>query len=268
MRPSPLIALAAVFAAVSGVAGFAATPPSIAYTTKTVERRDPGCPPHADAYTCAHITFKYPVIERAPQPAAAAAINRAVVDFLLRSIGEPRKSKSIEAAMTAFLQGYQQYKQNGGTDRVYFEERTVTIPYQSDRIVNLSFALSFSTGGLHPQYADTFTSFNAATGARIRLADIFVPWYEPRLTRIAENNFRAVKGVKPGMTLRDAGYIFFKNDTFALNENYWIGPKGITFYYNPYEIAPYAMGPTELLLTYREIRELIKPDGVLGPVRP
>lgn len=56
-------------------------------------------------------------------------------------------------------------------------------------------------------------------------------------------------------------------DAFALTENFWIGPKGLTFYYNPYEIAPWALGTTELLLTYREIRDLIKPDGLLGSMR-
>jgi hypothetical protein len=118
-----------------------------------------------------------------------------------------------------------------------------------------------------PQYASVFTSFHAATGAKIGLADVLVPGYGPHLTRIAENKFRTVKGIKPGMTLHDAGSFFFKNDTFALNDNFWIGPKGITFFYNPYEIASYAMGTTELLLTYGEIRDLIKPSGLLGYVQ-
>jgi hypothetical protein len=232
----------------SALPGLAAPPPSIGYTTKTVERREPKCSADADAFHCPHITFKYPVIERAPQPGAAAAINQAITDFLLTSIGEPRKYKSIDAAMTEFMQGYQAYKQLPGTTSAYWEERTVTVRYQSDRIVSLNFEVSFFLGGLHPQYASVFTSFTAATGVKIRLADVLVPGYGPRLTRIAENRFRAVNGIKPGTTLHDAGYIFFKNDTFALSDNFWIGPKGITFFYNPYEIAPHSMGTTELLL--------------------
>ena len=41
----------------------------------------------------------------------------------------------------------------------------------------------------------------------------------------------------------------------------------MTFFYNTYEIAPYAMGTTELPLSYRVIGELIRPDGLLGPMR-
>ncbi len=266
MRPSTLIALVTLCMIPSALPGLAAPPPSIGYTMKMVERRDARCPADTDAYHCAHITFKYPVIDRAPQPGAAVAINQAITDFLLTSTGEPRKYKSIDAIMTEFMQVVQESKQLPGTG-AYFEERTVTVRYQSDRIVSLNFEVSFFSGGLHPQYASVNKSFNAATGSKIGLADALVPGYGPRLTRIAENKFRTVKGIKPGMTLHDAGYVFFKNDTFALNDNFWIGPKGITFFYNPYEIASYAMGTTELLLTYGEIRDLIKPGGLLGHVR-
>jgi Protein of unknown function (DUF3298)/Deacetylase PdaC len=266
MRPSPLIALGTLCMILSAVPGLAAQPPSIGYTMKMVERRDPKCPAGTDAYYCAHITFKYPVIERAPRRSAAAAINQAIMDFLLTSTGEARKYKSIDAIMTEFMQAAQESKQPPGPGS-YFDERTITVRYQSDRIVSFTFEVSFFSGGLHPQYASVNQSFNTATGAKIRLADVLVPGYGPRLTRIAENAFRAVKGIKPGMTLHDAGYVFFKNDTFALNDNFWIGPKGITFFYNPYEIASYAMGTTELLLPYAEIRDLINPSGLLGPMK-
>jgi hypothetical protein len=75
-----------------------------------------------------------------------------------------------------------------------------------------------------------------------------------------------MKGLKPADSLKHAGYEF-PHDAFALNDNFSIGANGITFFYNPYEIASYADGPTELLMTYREINELIKPDGPLGGLR-
>jgi hypothetical protein len=265
MRTGGLILLAAILTALWTGPIRAATP--LVYTMKTVERWDPHCPAKADAFHCAHIRFKYPVIERAPRPPAAAAINRAVRDFLLTSIGEPRRYKSIEAAMEAFMQEYQEVKKLTGATSAYWEERIVGIRYHSDKVVSLNFDLSFFSRGLHPQYAITFASFNATTGAKIRLADVLLADYEPRLTEIAEREFRASNGINPGVSLHDAGYTFFKDDRFALNDNFWIGPRGITFYYNPYEIAPWSMGATELLLTYREIGELIKPEGLLGSMR-
>lgn len=245
----------------------ASAAPSLVYTVKTVERWDINCPAKTDAFHCAHVVFKYPVVERAPRPRVAVALNRAVSDFLLTSTGEPRRYKNIEAAMDGFMQGAHEYQGRPGPRAANWEERTVRILYQTDKVVSLNFDLSFSSGGLHPQYESTFASFDAATGAKIRLADVLVDGYEPRLTQIAETKFRASKGIAPAGSLHDAGYIFFRDDRFALNNNFWIGPRGITFFYNPYEIAGWAMGTTELLLPYREISDLIKPEGLLGSMR-
>lgn len=239
---------------------------SVGYSMKTVERWDPQCPARTDAFHCPHILFKYPVIDRASSP-AAAAINRAVNDFLLTSVGEPRRVKSIDAAIEAFMREAQDDRKLPGERAAHWQERIVKVRYQSAKIISLNFDLSFFSGGLHPQYASIFASFNAVTGAKLRLADVLVADYEPRLTQIAEKKFRASNGIDPGTSLREAGYTFFKNDTFALNDNFWIGPRGLTFFYNPYEIAPYSMGTTELFLPYREIRDLIKPDGLLGAMR-
>jgi Protein of unknown function (DUF3298) len=260
--------VAALVAALIAVPRAAAPAPSIVYSIKSVEWHDPACGlSKSDALSCPHILFEYPVIERAPTPAAAAAINRAVREFLLTSIGEPRKYGSLKAAIEAFKEWYEDYKGQAGVPGAFWEDRIVAIIYLSPAIVSVKFDLSFFSGGLHPQYAATFTSFNASTGTRIRLDDVLVAGYRARLTRIAENEFRTQHRITPGMTLRDAGFIFFKNDTFALSDNFWFGPQGVTFFYNTYEIAPYSMGTTELLLSYGLIGELIRPDGLLRPMR-
>lgn len=271
MRLRIRLSVAVLVAALMALPGLAARTAAVVvvYTVKTLERHDPACrPSRSDRFSCPHILFEYPVIHRAPTPAAAAALNRAVRDYLLTSYGEPRKYHSPEEAMEAFMQEYEDYfKTLTGAPNAFWLEKTVAILYQSPAIVSIKFDTSAYTGGAHPNYAATFTSFNATTGGGVTLDEVLVAGYRPRLTRIAENEFRARHDIKPGMTLRDAGYVFFKNDTFALNDNFWFGPDGVTFFYNNYEIAPYAMGPTDVLLTYPAIRELIRPDGLLRPMR-
>ena len=83
---------------------------------------------------------------------------------------------------------------------------------------------------------------------------------------IGEQKFRKDKGIAPGVSLRQAGYSF-DNDRFRLPDNFAIGPKGLTFLYNLYEIASYAQGITELLIEYGEIHILIRPDGPIGSLR-
>jgi hypothetical protein len=42
--------------------------------------------------------------------------------------------------------------------------------------------------------------------------------------------------------------------------------SGLLFYYNPYEIAPYAVGPTELLLTYEALEPIMDKEGCLKSI--
>jgi hypothetical protein len=42
-----------------------------------------------------------------------------------------------------------------------------------------------------------------------------------------------------------------------LNDNFAVAKRGIIFYFNSYEIAPYAMGPTELLIPYAKLSGII-----------
>lgn len=58
-----------------------------------------------------------------------------------------------------------------------------------------------------PNHTAAFANFNAMTGAKITFDAMLIARYRAPLTRIAENEFRAQHDIKPGMTLRDAGYL-------------------------------------------------------------
>ena len=42
------------------------------------------------------------------------------------------------------------------------------------------------------------------------------------------------------------------------SENFILSEETITFVYNPYEIAPYNVGSTELIIPFSDIKELLK----------
>lgn len=87
--------------------------------------------------------------------------------------------------------------------------------------------------------------------------------HEADLNRIAEKEFRKVREMKPEESLEDAGF-WFENNKFSLNDNFAITEEGLIFYFNSYKVAaPYAAGPTEIVLNYREFKHLIKEDRPL-----
>ena len=55
--------------------------------------------------------------------------------------------------------------------------------------------------------------------------------------------------------LKDAGYLY-SMDIFP-SENFILNDETITFVYNPYEIAPYALGSIELIITYSEVSQIL-----------
>nr|MCU0409966.1 RsiV family protein [Bacteroidales bacterium] len=90
-----------------------------------------------------------------------------------------------------------------------------------------------------------------------------IPGYENELNNTAEKIFRAEKQLSPDANLESEGF-WFEGNKFYLNKNFGIKNDGLVFYFNSYEIAPYAMGPTEIKIPYATIKKLVLNDGPLS----
>ena len=56
--------------------------------------------------------------------------------------------------------------------------------------------------------------------------------------------------------LHEEGYLNW-TDMYP-SKNFLLSPDGIKFYYNAYEIAPYAAGPTEITIPYESLKDILK----------
>ena len=81
---------------------------------------------------------------------------------------------------------------------------------------------------------------------------------EFEITDIAEILFRKASDDMAINELKDAGYLY-SMDMFP-SENFILNDETITFVYNPYEIAPYAVGSIELVITYNEVSQILNPS--------
>ena len=80
----------------------------------------------------------------------------------------------------------------------------------------------------------------------IRLDDIFVGEYQEALTDLLWNQLMADNKATTRQEVEEMGYT--STGDLEPTENFYLSEKGITFYYNIYEIAPYVMGPVEITL--------------------
>lgn len=109
-------------------------------------------------------------------------------------------------------------------------------------------------GGAHGIKQTVAVNIDMATGRGMTLGDIFVPGSDKRLSVLLLEKLKAKTGLTDIGSLRSEGYLY-SMEMFA-SSNFTLGKDGITFIYNPYEIAPYEKGTTELYVTYDEIDEL------------
>ena len=145
----------------------------------------------------------------------------------------------------------------------YMLQRTVTVEADTLGVFSARFDNYYFLGGAHPNYFTSFINTDLSNGSNIKLSGIFNPGYENELNKIGESKFRAKRDLKPDEDLTEAGYWFDKGK-FKMNDNFVITAEGISFFFNSYEIGPYALGTTEIMIDYSEIKDLIKKDGVLA----
>ncbi len=202
---------------------------------------------------CAYVRLEYPVVVAAPEGYAVAAVTDAVSSLLDPEAGPGVAPRDVDTLMVSLLEGYRDYEPqptDGG--QPWFLEREVSVVHNTPEIVSLRLVWRAFAGGAHGMTETAFRSLDPRTGRSLGLADVLGDGYEETLLPLAEARFREVHALEEDTSLAEAGFIF-DDDTFALPENVRIDGAGLTFYYNLYEVAPYAFGPTEIVLTWDEL---------------
>jgi hypothetical protein len=116
-------------------------------------------------------------------------------------------------------------------------------------------------GGAHNLETRNYYNFDLKTGKVIREEDIFTNNYTSELTKIIKQ--RIVEESDDINTLYELDESVFWTDSIKPNGNFYITDESINYVFNPYEIAPYAYGDTEVSLPFSYIKKLLKPNSVI-----
>ena len=164
-----------------------------------------------------------------------------------------------------WFEDYRQYQEQIEEYRIPWAlERRIEVIYESDRLVTLHFSEFSFTGGTHPVQIDHFRSFSRPDGKILRLEDLTMDncCYD-RLQDLAEEQYRFTYELLEGDNAEDAGYHFLE-DRFHLTDNFAFTEFGLLFYFNSYEVAPYATGPIAIEIPYEDLEHLIRPSWLTG----
>jgi hypothetical protein len=137
-------------------------------------------------------------------------------------------------------------------------ERRIELVHDTPELISLHFHEFSFTGGAHPIQTDIFRSFQKPGGNVITLNDLTYDDSQFRqLTVLVEEQFRYTFEILEEENLEDAGFWFVDND-FHLTDNFAFTNFGILFYYNVYEVAPYATGPIAVEIEYRDLQNILR----------
>lgn len=245
------------------MAGCAATAPAPAppisadrWKTRSFERTVGDC--DSPLPDCAAVVIRYPVSTATPPEPLDEAVSWFAEEQLLAPVVTEVRAADLEALAAQFVYEYEQVKRELTEYRSrWFLKREVSVVYASRRVASLCFSEIIYTGGAHPNSRKRYQSFDASTGRPITMDELLAPGARRRFDAVAERMFRQTHGILPDVSLSGAGF-WFENGRFALNDNFAVIAEGVLFYFNPYEIASYAAGPTELLIPFSELKGLLR----------
>lgn len=121
-------------------------------------------------------------------------------------------------------------------------------------------------GGAHGLNNRNYFNFNLANGKLITEKDLFVSNYKVLISDlikkliIEESRNEKGKDADPILNLEDTD---FWVEAIKPNGNFYITDESINYVFNPYEIAPYYMGQTEVTIPFQRLKSILKPNSII-----
>jgi len=230
-------------------------PQDISFEQKTINTAYPeGC--KSSDSTCTYFHVSYP--QFAGLDSAVLRKLTAMIDTSLVWDNKEERGKPMRQQATEFIASYIEVRNTiPDLNEVWYYTGDVTPQRIDDKVLSVAIHGEYYTGGAHGSEGKHFININPSTGAVVALGDILKDNYEQQLTLQAEKNFREKYKLSSTASLQENGFDF-PDDAFQLTDNYGFTDEGIVFYYNNYEIAAYVNGPTELVVPYQSLGELLR----------
>lgn len=109
------------------------------------------------------------------------------------------------------------------------------------------------TGGAHGMNSETNYIFRLDNGEKVGIDDIFIEGNEDKLSEMIMASLKD-NGNEGDRSAAD--YLLVKK--IEPTGNFHISGKGVTFIYNPYEIAAYAAGTIKITIPWTELGDIMK----------
>ncbi len=202
-----------------------------------------------------------PPLPNALLPEAREAIYRDVAAVLYAPYSDveataPRTGAALKASLEELFTSSVESKLLDGPIEWQLE-RLASVAHSDSDYITLDVVSRGYVGGAHGFNERWLMIFQAKNGARVHLDGIVDKRSLSLLSTIAEAELRRVRNVPAAKSLQDAGFFVTAQSPLPLDNCGFI-QEGLLIRFNPYDIAPYAMGPTEIVVPQDALKPLMK----------
>lgn len=169
----------------------------------------------------------------------------------------------IQKMANDYLQGYKADMAKIPKDEAfsatlnYSSGQDLTVEYNENGYVVINQLSNDYSGGAHGNYGSSIYNFDVQNQKLLKLNDIVTIDSLP-LQKIIEQNFRKQYEIPAGASL--SSQLF--DDHLAASSNFILSSNGLSFLYNPYEVASYAQGQIIVYIPYTDLRKYLNPEFV------
>ncbi|MBQ9733857.1 MAG: DUF3298 domain-containing protein, partial [Clostridia bacterium] len=162
------------------------------------------------------------------------------------------RSDSDTKALDTYLElmdTYTAMKEDGGFSPELTDKGSLSVRRADDRILSLVCEFDAYWGGAHPSYGLACINYDPDSGRELLIGDVVEDW----------ESLPSVLGDVLTENYPDMGYEDYEtilSDFLETDYNWSMDYQGISFYFNPYDIAPYASGLLEARIWFDEYPEL------------
>ena len=188
------------------------------------------------------------------------ALNHAILNLTMGNaknyLNEGSNAFSLEAVAISFIDDYAAFVKDFPDYRLgWYLQISADIIYNTEKFVTVKVDDGSFTGGAHPNHTSSYYVLDGINDRILNISDIVSDTIQ--FKHALESAFRIQNGIKEEQTLADAGY-WIEDGDFYLNDNIGITEDKIIVHFNPYEIAPYSMGPTTIELDKNSVAQFLK----------
>lgn len=162
---------------------------------------------------------------------------------------------SLKDALVSFKNGYIEL-QNLYEDETTGWEAKIdgNVTFEDDYLLTIELDSYLFTGGAHGYISKRFLNFSKKQGIELENWQLFKDEEDFRV--FAESVFREKQQIPLDKPINHTGFMFEK-DSFYLPENIGFTENGLKLLYNTYEVASYADGTIEILISYEEVKKYL-----------